>query len=263
VSPRQRLAWHAVLLGLVACAWGAADAAPVAVRFPEGSVRGFLVLRSAAGDLLADGELLQVPRGDRIEARLVFRFKDGSLHDEVVLFSQRRVFTVVRYHLVQRGSAFRHAIDASIDRPTGRYTVRFRERPDGSEDVHEGPLDLPPDVYNGMPLILAKNLAPAATATGHFVAFTPKPRLVKMELAPAGEDAFVLGETTRKAIRYRVRFEIGGLAGVLASLVGKEPPELVYSIATGPVPAFVRFDGPLSLGGPTWRVELTAPRWPK
>jgi hypothetical protein len=48
---------------------------------------GFLVLRSPAGEVLAEGDLLQIVRAEGVDSRLVFRFRDGSLYDEAVLFS--------------------------------------------------------------------------------------------------------------------------------------------------------------------------------
>ena len=50
-------------------------------------MRGFLVLSDLEGTPLAAGDLGQVVVGDRVTSRLVFRFKDGSLHDETVVFS--------------------------------------------------------------------------------------------------------------------------------------------------------------------------------
>jgi hypothetical protein len=70
-------------------------AAPVAVRHLEGLVHGFLVLRTLEGDTIADGDLIQVAHGDRVTSRLVFRFKDGSLHDETAVFSQHRNFQLL------------------------------------------------------------------------------------------------------------------------------------------------------------------------
>jgi hypothetical protein len=62
---------------------------------------GFLLVRSSAGEIIGEGELIQVMKESGVtESRLVFRFKDGSLHDERVAFSQQRVFTLIRYQLV-------------------------------------------------------------------------------------------------------------------------------------------------------------------
>ena len=55
-----------------------AFAEPVSVRFSEGITRGFPVLRSLTGETLAQGELIQVARGDVVDSRLVFKFRDGS-----------------------------------------------------------------------------------------------------------------------------------------------------------------------------------------
>lgn len=66
-------------------------AAPIPVRFFEGLSHG-LVLRSSKGEPIAYGEQLQVTRERGVESRLVFRFKDGSIHDETVSFTQREVF---------------------------------------------------------------------------------------------------------------------------------------------------------------------------
>ncbi len=91
----MRAWWLAVLLALALTS--PAAAAPVAVRFPESAGHGFLVLRGANGDVLAHGEFVQAPKGQRIESRLTFRFKDGSLWDETVTFTQQRVFRLMTY----------------------------------------------------------------------------------------------------------------------------------------------------------------------
>ena len=44
---------------------------PVAVLHTEGLVHGFLVLRTLEGNALADGEVTQVARGDRVTSHLL------------------------------------------------------------------------------------------------------------------------------------------------------------------------------------------------
>jgi len=56
-----------------------ASAEPIPVRHIEGTVHGFLALRSKEGRVLAVGDLFQVVGGDRVTSRLIFRFKDGSV----------------------------------------------------------------------------------------------------------------------------------------------------------------------------------------
>ena len=57
------------------------------------------------------------------------------------------------------------------------------------------------------------------------VAATPKPRLVKLAIASPGEDAFSVGGSSRKATHYVIKVEIGGAAGVVAPMVGKQSTE--------------------------------------
>lgn len=251
-------------LGLVlalACA-AKASAQPVEVRNSEGLVHGFLVLRGPDGNAIADGALLQTtPASDQVSSRLLFHFKDGSIQDETVVFSQRRVFRALTYHLVQKGPTFPRDIDARIDAGSGRVAVRWKDRA-GDEDSKDDQMTLPDDLANGLVLTLLKNL-PAGTKEieGHMVAFTPKPRLVKLVITPAGEDPFVLGDTSHRAVRYRVRPKLGGLLGLLAPLVGKQPPDVFVWILGGDAPAFVKFEGTMFLDGPTWKMELVSPRW--
>jgi hypothetical protein len=260
------------LIAVVACVGVAAGAytltpsrtvtdGAVPVRFTEGALHGFLVLRTEAGKVLAHGDLLQIPKGDEIESRMVFRFPDGSLYDERVTFTQDRVFAMQRYHLTLRGPAFPEDQEARLDRGTGKYRVVTTAHRGGKEEVHQGDIDFPPDLYNGMVITIAKNLASGAGLNAHFIAFTPKPRLVGLELALA-EDARVTLGAPRTLAHYVIKPKLGPIVGLIARLAGKLPPDNHAWILTDDVPAFVRFEGPLYIGGPTWRIELATPQWP-
>ncbi len=101
----------------------ALEAAPIAVRFPEGSLQGFLILRGMRGEELATGELQQQARTEGIHSRLVFHFKDGSQYEETVVFSQRKAFGMRQYRLVQRGPSFPMTLEALLDGESGQYKV--------------------------------------------------------------------------------------------------------------------------------------------
>src|SRR5499433_4056831 len=131
-----------------------AGAAPVEVRFLEGVTRGFLVLRSTAGQTVGQGDLIQTAHPDRVESQMVFRFKDGSLYDERVTFSQHHVFNLLSYHLIQKGPSFPEPLDISFERAHGRYRVTSTEK--GREKTSTGTLDLPADVYNGMTVMILR-----------------------------------------------------------------------------------------------------------
>ena len=268
VTTTRRAPWAARLLGaLAACAAllrpGALPAEPVAVRHTEGVVHGFLALRTLDGTTLADGDLIQVARGDRVTGRLVFHFKDGSVHDETAVFTQREHFRLLSDHLVQKGPAFPQPLDMSIDCASGQVTVRYANE-HGEQKVEAERLELPADLANGLILTLLKNVgADAPPNKVSMVAATPKPRLVKLAIATAGEEPFSTGGTARKATQYVVKVEIGGIAGLLAPLLGKQPPDSHVWILGGEAPAFVKSEAPLYLGGPLWRIELVSPVWPR
>jgi hypothetical protein len=236
------------------------DAEPIKVRLAEGNTRGFLVLRRPGGEPVAHGELRQKPIGALIESRLLLNFEDGSLYDESVTFSQKDVFRLEAYRLVQRGPSL-PMTEVSFDRKSGFYSARTQEK-NKHEQTATGRLEMPADLYNGLGLVLLKNL-PGGRASGQMAVFTPAPRLIGMDLVVEGEDWVVVGREVQKATRYLVKLEIGGLTGVIASLVGKNPPDARYWFVTGDVPAFARFEGALYLNGPVWRIELTAVEWPK
>jgi hypothetical protein len=235
---------------------------PVTVRHTEGLVHGFLVLRTTDGRTLADGDLIQTVRGARVTTRLVFRFKDGSLHDDTAVFDQRGQFRLVSDHLIQKGPTFPRPLDVSINGRTGEVTVKYTDD-DGEQKTETEHLDVTPDLANGMISTLLKNVrADAPPKTFSYVAATPKPLLVKLAVSVAGAERFSTGGTTRTATHYVLKVHIGGLKGVLAPLVGKQPPDSHVWILDGEAPAFVKAEQSLFAGGPVWRIELVSPAWP-
>src|SRR5262249_54339432 len=164
-------------------------AAAVRVRAPEGSAHGFLVLRAPDGSVLAHGDWWQIPDGDRLEVHLRFRFTDGSLSHETFELAQRRVWSLLSYRSVQNGPRFPRDIEAHLDRTTGRYRVETKERGKGERKADEGTIDLPEDTYGfGMLAMLLKSLPPGESMTAHAVAFTPKPRVLTLNVSPDGEE---------------------------------------------------------------------------
>jgi len=224
-------------------------------------VHGFLALSTMDGKILAPGDLIQVIRGNQVVSRLVFRFKDGSLDDETAIFTQRGSLRLVSDHHIQKGPAFPHPMDVLITSSTGQVTVRFMDD-HGHEKVEMDHLDLPPDLANGIVLNILKNIRPETKETKmSYVAATPKPRLVKLSIIPQGEETFWVAGSGVKAVRFTIKAELGGIAGVIAPLLGKQPTDINVWVAGGEAPTFVKLEGPLYLGGPIWRIQLTSPVW--
>lgn len=241
----------------------AASGSLVPVRYKEGLIHGFLVLSTMDGVAIAAGDMTQVARGDQVTSRLAFRFKDGSRQEETTVFSQRGNFRLISYHLVQKGPAFKNASDLSVTCATGQVTVHYTDD-DGKEKVASEHMALPPDLANGLiPKLLMNVRAGTPQLEVPMVVAAPKPRLVKIVLNAQGTEPFSLAGFSREAARYVAKVEIGGVAGVVAPIVGKQPPDSQIWILGGEAPVFVKSETLSYMGGPMWRTELVAPTWPQ
>jgi len=247
----------ALMMACAAMLWpNALFADMIPVRHTEGLEHGFLVLRTLDGKAIADGQMMQDAHGDRVTSHLIFRFKDGSIYEETTTYSQHGTFRLLSDHLVQKGPSFKQPVDTLIDASTGQVKVRYTEDK-GKEKVVAQRLELPPDVVNGLLFTLMKDLRPSVPRTTvSMVAITPKPLLVKLAITPNGEEPFTIGSFRHKAMHYVVKVEIGGAAGFLARLMGKQPPDTHVWVLGGEAPAFVKSEGPLYAGGPIWRIQL-------
>jgi hypothetical protein len=230
-------------------------AEPIPVRHPQGSAHGFLVLKTTEGIPIATGDATQTVHGDRVTSRVTFRFRDGSLDDDITVFSQRRVFRLISDHHIQHGPSFPKPINVLIDAVTGTITSHSE-----NGTIRKDHLDLPPDTSNGLPPNLLLNFLPSTPETKlSFVAPTSKPRLISISVKPAGDVPFSVGGHTRKAVDYVLHVELGGLVGVIAPMIGKQPADYHIWILEGTAPAFIREEGQLYEGGPIWRIEQISP----
>jgi hypothetical protein len=134
----------AVLVGVLLLVADVIHADTVPVRHTQGVVHAFLVLQTLDGNTIADGDLTQISRADRVTGRLVFHFKDGSLYDETFVFTQRGAFHLLSDHLIEKGASFRPPMETSLDTSTGQMTVRYTDD-DGKGKVVSERLKLPPD----------------------------------------------------------------------------------------------------------------------
>jgi hypothetical protein len=166
------------------------------------------------------------------------------------------------HHLVQKGPAFKRSLlDLSINGSTGLVKVHYKDD-DGKDKIINSQMELPLDLANGIIAILLKNIpAGSQSTTASMLVATPKPMLVRLAITADGEDSFSVGGASHKASKYAVKVEIGGIRGVLAPIVGKQPPDTHIWMLGGSSPAFLKSEGPLYESGPIWRAELTSPVW--
>jgi hypothetical protein len=228
----------------------------------EGLVHGFLRLSTLDGRPLADGDLLQTAKHDRVTSRLVFRFFDGSRFEETAVYTERERFRLQSHRVAYEGPSFPRKLDASTDVASGRIQIRYTE--EGEEHELSEQMELPHDLVNGLVLTLLKNVAPeSAETTASLLAFRPKPLLVKLRMTPMGREPFTTGDTPREAWRYRIAVDVPGVKGVVAELFDKTPPDSYVWILGGDAPAFVKSESVFYVGAPLWRIELVSPLWPK
>jgi len=91
----------------------------------------------------------------------------------------------------------------------------------------------------------------------------PKPRLVKIVVIAQGTEPFSLAGFSREAMHYVAKVDLGGVAGVVAPMVGKQPPDSQIWILGGEAPVFLKSETQSYMGGPMWRIELVSPVWPQ
>ena len=239
----------------------ALHADPVRVKQSQGTEHGFLAIRSESGDLLGHGDLIQIVHGTHVTAELSLHFKDGSLDEETTTYTQNGTFHLISDHHIQKGPFFKQPIDFLVE-ANGQITIRSLDK-DGKEKVETQHLNLPPDVCNGMIGPLMANLSPTTPGvTLGMVAPVGKGRLIKLGVSPDSTLKFTQGGLAYNATVFRIRIALGGVAGVVAPIIGKQPGDLFLWVAEGPAPEFVRLLGALAEGGPVVSIELAGLTFP-
>lgn len=232
-----------------------AGAETIHVRYPQGSTHGFLALKTLDGKIIATGEATQTVHGNQVTSRLTFHFRDGSIDDDETIFSQKGVFHLLSDHHIQHGPSFPKPVDLLINALDGELISR-----DENGTISQMHMDLPEDVSNGLPPNLLVNISPSIAETKiSYIVAGKKPRLIQVSIKPTGTTAFVVGTLRREATDFTLHVELGGITGVVAPIIGKQPPDFHIWLQDGKPPAFIREEGALYEGGPVWRMEQLSP----
>src|SRR5579871_6855550 len=88
----RQLAVSCLLAACFAVAAACAHAASVPATYKQGSLHGFLLLKSRDGKVIATGDQTNIVHGDEVHSELLFRFRDGSIDDEVADYRQGDAF---------------------------------------------------------------------------------------------------------------------------------------------------------------------------
>lgn len=233
----------------------------MAARYKQGSSHGFLLLKSTDGKVIAVGDQLSVAHGNQVRSRLVFHFKDGSIDDEITVFRQGTVLALVSDHHIQKGPSFPEPLDMTVDVATKQVT--WHAIKDGKDEVKTQNMDVPPDLANGLMSAILENFpANAAEMKVPYIAGGSKPRIVKLAITRGDEDRFRVGDTSHRACVFNIHIEIGGVAGAVAPVIGKQPSDVKVWVMDGEVPTFLKLVGALYQKGPIWTMAITSPMWP-
>jgi hypothetical protein len=234
----------------------AAPAEPIPVRHIQRPMHRFMVARSEAGKIIANGEFSQVVQGDEVTMRLTYDFMDGSIDDETTTYRQQGTFRLVRNHHIQKGPFFVKPVDFMVEAATGIATSRTEDK-NGKIHVESHHIDLPDDLANGFVGTLLLNLPQnAAPFRVGMLAPVAGGRLIQLLISSEGEQPFHTTGQTLKATVFRIHPELGGIVGVIARLIGLQPKDVMVWILEGQEPAVMRIVGQLGGYGPLVSSDL-------
>ncbi len=209
----------------------------------EGAVHGFPALYDQPGLKLADGEFLQWPEDDRLHITNTYEFDAGRrIVESMVVRVQPRVIQeswswteTANGDLVRRFAVDFVTGRATGEKRTGKETKRWTE----NISVHPG------RTFAGAAFVLVlkslgKQLREGERIELEAVGFTPKPRVISVELYFDGRDELAMAGRKVMGDRFIIHPKIP----VIAKLFVDVSDTRIWLTATGPV-SFLRWEGPL------------------
>jgi hypothetical protein len=234
----------------------AASAKRISVKHIQLPRHEFMEARSETGKIIARAEFTEEVQGDEVTMRLTYRFVDGSIDDETTTYTQQGTFRLVRNHHILKGPFFTKPVDFTVEAATGIATSRIVDK-DGRIHVESEHIDLPDDLANGFVGTLLLNVPPN-TAPFRVGILAPVfgGRLIRILISPEGEQPFQKAAQILKATVFRIHPELGGILGVIATMLGLQPKDVMVWVLEGEQPAVMRVVGQLGGSGPVVSSEL-------
>ena len=246
-----RPAWQRFTRGCVCAAIGcvgarahAGDAPDLRLPIAEGAAHGFPVLRDHQGRKLAEGEFAQIPTGDRLQVKLTYDFGDGHRIEENTVLRQRPTLAQESWSW-QETRGDRTVRRFSADFATGNVVA---EKIDGDETKHwTKTLKIEPGrTFAGFAFTLAIESLREPLARGekivlHAIGFTPRPRLVAVEISGRGLDRVPMSGREIEGDEFVVHPKIPAIAKPFISA----PDTRIWLIHSAPG-GFLRSEGPLA-----------------
>jgi hypothetical protein len=221
---------------------------------PDGVARGFPALRDRAGKAIADGDFVQWVEGDRLHVRITYVGPSRRIEENAV-FRQRPELVQEQWSLreMRDGKLFRHfAVDFAAGTASAKK-VEDGELKDWSDDVK---VDAG-QAFAGFGFTLAvralrRRLRDGAHVELETVGFTPKPRVVTVEVSHGGLDRLRMASRTIRGERYIVHPKLPFIAELFVNV-----PDAQIWLTTPEPATFLRWEGPLAEpSDPITRVDL-------
>jgi hypothetical protein len=242
-------------VSVIALLLAASVSAPgVPTQWPEGTLRGFPVVRSADGRAQADGLLTQVLDKGKLHAEGVYEFHDGRQIREVTELEQQPRMRQLSWSWEERRGA-EVLRSYAVDLTTGHATVR--KRTSDGWDTWDEHLDDTAGAFVGVGFMYAiKNLTERLDRGEKIqltaVVFTAKPRTVTVTISRDQVGELTMAGRKLPAERYVIHPEVPWIARLFV----KAPDQYLWFYRPAP-PMFLRADIPLAEpSDPMIRIEL-------
>ena len=228
----------------IALALATQAALAIPVRWPEGTLRGFPVVRDRNGDLLANSSLSQWLERGNLRVKVVHTFRDGRRIEEQAEMKQDSELQQLRWSFVEQSGE-------SVLR---RFEVDFETGSATAEKLQNGELKHWKEAlsiergrtFSGSGFLYAvKNLRQRLHAGDRIqltaIAFTPKPRTATVTVFFDQVDKLTMGGRSFEADRFTIHPEIPFIARPFV----KAPDQRLWFFTESP-PGLLRFEGPLA-----------------
>jgi hypothetical protein len=210
----------------------------------SGPAHGYPAYRDSSGKTLANGEFLQWLEDGRLHIKITYHFKDGRRIEETGILRQKP--EVVQDEWSWRESKGKELLrEFSVD--FGSQTARAQKRENGELKTWEEKIDVESGrTFAGFAFSVAlqnlrKQLLHGEKIELKAVGFSPKPRLVTVELSHAGVERMEMGGRSVEGDHFVIHPQIPAIAKLFVSA-----PDMQLWL-THPAPAeFLRWEGPVA-----------------
>jgi hypothetical protein len=220
----------------------------------EGTARGFPVLRDTAGKKISDGDFVQWLENGRLHVKIVYSGQTRRIEENAV-FRQRPELAQEQWSLRENrgGKLYRQFTVNFTSGTAAAKKLEDGELKEWSENVKvEGGRAFAGFGFTLATKALRRRLMRGETVELQAVGFSPKPRVVTVEISYDGLDRVPMGGRTIRGERYVVHPKLPLIADLFVNV-----PDAHIWLTTPAPAAFLRWEGPLAEpSDPITRVDL-------